>query len=367
MTLEVMAKANGPIPLDVAFSVAPGEVLALVGPSGSGKTTLLRSIAGLWHPDTLRVVVDGEVWTDTKAGLDLAPHKRRVGMVFQNYALFPHMTAAQNIATAIDHLPSIQRAAEALRLLDLVQLNDLADRKPAQLSGGQQQRVALARALARQPAALLLDEPFSAVDRATREQLQASIIGLRAYLSMPTILVTHDMNEAQLLADRVLVIRDGRAVAHGPTAEVMSDPHALRTMGIREVAALLSAHVAEQEADGMTRLATATGPIWLPRIDAPVGARVRVRILAHEVILARERPTGLSAQNILPAIVSDIRPGDGPGVMVQLAMGEDQILARVTRRAVQALALEVGNEVHVILKAMSVARNQIATQTPQPN
>ncbi|UWR25214.1 molybdenum ABC transporter ATP-binding protein [Sulfitobacter sp. S223] len=363
MTLEVMAKADGPIPLNVDFSVAPGEVLALVGPSGSGKTTLLRSIAGLCHPDNGRIVVNGATWLDTGASIDLAAHKRRVGMVFQNYALFPHMTAARNIITSIDHLPPVQRMTEALRLLDLVQLNDLADRKPAQLSGGQQQRVAVARALARRPAALLLDEPFSAVDRATREQLQASLISLREHLSMPTIIVTHDMNEAQLLADRVLVLREGRAVAYGPTAEVMSDPHAMRTMGIREVAALLPALVAEQEEDGMTRLDTATGPIWLPRIEAPVGARVRVRILAHEVLLARERPTGLSAQNILPATITDIRPGDGPGVMVELALGEDQILARITRRAVQALALETGSEVHVILKAMSVARNQIATQS----
>ena len=367
MTLSVKMRAAGAIPLDVAFSVAPGELLALVGPSGSGKTTLLRSIAGLWQPDQGQITANGAVWLDTGAGVNLAPYQRRVGMVFQSYALFPHMTAVQNVTVAMDHLPRSQRAAEARRLLDLVNLTGLADRKPAQLSGGQQQRVALARALARtlgvKPAALLLDEPFSAVDRATRERLHAEIIGLRQHLSMPVILVTHDMNEAQTLADRMLVIDHGHTVASGATADVMSDPQALRTMGIREVAAMLTARIAAHEDDGMTRLDTATGPIWLPRVDGALGAVTRVRILAHEVMLSRARPQGLSAQNILPATVLAIRRGDGPGVMVHLAVGDDQILARITRRAAQMLALAPDDCVHVILKAMSVARNQITAET----
>lgn len=360
MTLNVMARAAGPIPLDVAFRVAPGELLALVGPSGSGKTTLLRTIAGLWRPEQARVAVDGAVWLDTETGVELAPHRRRVGMVFQSYALFPHMTAAQNVAAAIDHLPRADRRTEAVRLLNLVNLHDLWDRKPAQLSGGQQQRVALARALARRPAALLLDEPFSAVDRATRERLHGEILGLRRHLSMPVILVTHDMNEAQLLADRMLVIQDGSAVAEGATADVMSDPDALRAMGIREVAAMLPAQLAAQEEDGMTRLETAAGPIWLPRVDGPIGATVRVRILAHEVILSRARPEGLSAQNILAGTVTRIVPGAGPGVMVHVAVGNHEILARITRRAADQTGLAPGQAVHAILKSMSVARGHVA-------
>lgn len=367
MTLRVKMRAAGAIPLDVAFSVAPGELLALVGPSGSGKTTVLRSIAGLWQPDQGQITANGAVWLDTGAGVSLAPYQRRVGMVFQSYALFPHMTAAQNVTVAMAHLPRSQRVAEARRLLDLVNLTGLADRKPAQLSGGQQQRVALARALARtlgvETAALLLDEPFSAVDRATRERLHAEIIALRQHLSMPVILVTHDMNEAQTLADRMLVIDHGHTVASGATPDVMSDPQALRTMGIREVAAMLTARIAAQEDDGMTRLDTSAGPIWLPRVDGAIGAVTRVRILAHEVMLSRARPQGLSAQNILPATVRAIRRGDGPGVMVHLAVGDDQLLARITRRAAQMLALAPDDRVHVILKAMSVARNQITAET----
>ncbi|TVP69523.1 MAG: molybdenum ABC transporter ATP-binding protein [Rhodobacteraceae bacterium] len=355
MGLEVSAQAERPIALDVAFRVAPGELLALVGKSGSGKTTILRSIAGLWQPQSARVAVDGTTWLDTRAAVNLPAHRRRVGVVFQNYALFPHMTAAQNVMAAMDRADP----TEAARLLDLVNLHGLAARRPAQLSGGQQQRVAVARALARRPQALLLDEPFSAVDRPTREKLHAEIISLRAHLNMPVVLVTHDMNEAQLLADRMLVIDAGRTVREGTTAEVMADGDALRAMGIREVAAMLRAQVAEHLPDGLSRLTTATGTIYLPKVSAAPGVAVQLRIMAHEVILARARPEGLSAQNILPGTVARIVPGAGPAMMVHVALGADVIIARITRRAADQLGLRPGDAVHVILKAMSVARHRV--------
>jgi molybdate transport system ATP-binding protein len=359
MVLEVMVGAEAPIPLDVAFRVDRGELLALVGHSGSGKTTLLRAIAGLWRQGTGLVRVDGTPWLDTAAGVNLAPHRRPVGVVFQNYALFPHMTAAQNVMAALP--PDTDAASsEAGRLLELVNLRDLGDRRPAQLSGGEQQRVAVARALARRPRALLLDEPFSAVDRATRERLHAEIVALRAHLAMPVVLVTHDMNEAQLLADRMVVIEKGRVVREGTTAEVMADPQALRAMGIREVAAMLPATIAEHGDDGLTRLEAATGPLYLPTVDGAPGARVRVRVMAHEVILSRSRPEGLSAQNILAGRVTLIVPGSGPAVMVHVAVGEDEILARITRRAADQLGLRQGDSVHAILKSMSVARDHVA-------
>ncbi|MFN3938365.1 MAG: molybdenum ABC transporter ATP-binding protein [Gemmobacter sp.] len=356
MALEVMARAKAPIPLDVAFRVEPGELMALVGHSGSGKTTLLRTIAGLWRPEAARVTVDGTTWLDTCARVDLPTHRRRVGIVFQNYALFPHMTAAQNVMAAMDTAD----ATEAERILDLVNLHGLADRKPAQLSGGQQQRVAVARALARKPQALLLDEPFSAVDRATRERLYAEIIELRRFLAMPVVLVTHDMNEAQLLADRMVVIEQGRVVREGTTAQVMADPEALRAMGIREVAVMLPAVIAEHGKDGLTRLEADAGPLFLPAVEGAPGTHVRVRIMAHEVILSRARPEGLSAQNILEGRVSAIVVGKGPAVTVHVRVGDHEILARITRRAADQMALQPGDPVHAILKSMSVARDHVA-------
>jgi len=359
MALEVMVRTRATIPLDLAFRVEPGELLALVGHSGSGKTTVLRTIAGLWRPALARVQVNGSTWLDTAAGVEQPTHRRRVGVVFQNYALFPHLTAAQNVASAIDHLRGPRRRIEAERLLELVSLQGLGQRKPAQLSGGEQQRVAVARALARRPEALLLDEPFSAVDRKTRDKLYAEIIALRAHLAMPAVLVTHDMNEAQLLADRMVVIDAGRMVAEGSTGAVMSNPDALRAMGIREAAAMLPAIIDRHEPDGMTRLTTSAGHLWLPTVDAAPGARLRVRIMAHEVMLARARPEGLSAQNILPARIIDLQPGDGPAVLIRLALGEDEILARVTHRAVASLNLQAGDEIHAVLKSMSIARDHV--------
>ncbi len=354
--LEVMTRATSPIPLDVAFRVAPGELLALVGHSGSGKTTLLRSIAGLWHPQQGRIAVNGTPWLDTASGLDLPTYRRRVGYVFQSYALFPHMTALGNVMAAMDAADG----DEARRLLALMGLGGLARRRPADLSGGQQQRVAIARALARRPEVLLLDEPFSAVDRATREALHGEIIGLRQHLAMPVVLVTHDVNEAQLLADRMVVIKEGHVVQEGTTAEVMSDAAALRAMGLREVAAMLPAIVGEYQADGLTRLDTPSGSLFLPEIDAAPGTALRVRIMAHEVILSRSRPEGLSAQTILEGTVARIMPGAGPGVLVHVAVGEHEILARITRRAAAQMALEPGQPVHAILKTMSVARDHVA-------
>lgn len=356
MALEVMARAATPIPLDVTFRVEAGELLALVGHSGSGKTTLLRTIAGLWRPETARVQVEGETWLDTAARIDLPTHRRRVGFVFQNYALFPHMTAAQNVMAAME----TPDRREALRILELVNLHGLCERKPAQLSGGQQQRVAVARALARRPQALLLDEPFSAVDRATRERLYGEIIELRRHLAMPVVLVTHDMNEAQLLADRLVVIEKGCVVREGATDEVMADPEALRAMGIREVASMLPATVIEHGSDGLTRLDAPSGALFLPGIEAAPGTQVRVRIMAHELILSRTRPEGLSAQNILAGKVTRIVAGKGPAVTVHIDVGGHEILARITRRAGNQMGLQPGDTVHAILKTMSVARDHVA-------
>jgi molybdate transport system ATP-binding protein len=255
-----------PIPLDAAFRVEPGELLALVGHSGSGKTTLLRTIAGLWRPETARVR-----WTARLArhrrGVDLAPHRRRVGIVFQNYALFPHMTAAQNVMAAMDR----PDRAEAERILDLVNLHGLAERKPAQLSGGQQQRVAVARALARRPQALLLDEPFSAVDRATREKLHGEIIALRAHLAMPVVLVTHDVNEAQLLADRHGGDRGGPGRARGHHGRGHGRPRGLARHGHSRGGGDAAGADRRASARRAHRLETAAGPLFLPTVEGAPG------------------------------------------------------------------------------------------------
>ena len=357
--LEVRLRAEGPIPLDLGFAAHPGEVLALVGPSGSGKSTVLRSIAGLWRPSLAQIAVAGQVWQDSTKGVHLATFARRVGMVFQSYALFPHLDAQSNLTVAMGHLPRAARRAEAERLLALVGLQGLGHRHPSDLSGGQQQRVAVARALAREPKVLLLDEPFSAVDRPTREGLYDALLSLRGVLRMPVVLVTHDMDEAQRLADRMLVIDGGRAVAEGTAAEVLCDPRALHVLGLREAGAMISAVVAGDEADGLTRLQTAAGPLFVPRVGSTVGTRLRLRLPAHDVMVSLRPPEGLSALNVVPVVVQGLVPGDGPGVIVRLALGDEVILARVTRRSVQALGLAPGLACYAVLKSMAVARDQV--------
>jgi molybdate transport system ATP-binding protein len=222
--LEVDLRQAAPIPLAAAFTCAAGEILALVGPSGSGKSTILRSIAGSYRPERGSVRVNGATWLDSAAGRRLPAHRRRVGMVFQSYALFPHMTAAQNLMAAMGHVPHAERRDRAGSLLALVHLDGLEDRRPAELSGGQQQRVAVARALAREPAVLLLDEPFSAVDKATRQRLYREIAELRRVLDMPVVLVTHDLDEAVMLADRMVVLSRGRTLQSGSPDEVTTKP-----------------------------------------------------------------------------------------------------------------------------------------------
>ena len=222
--LRARLRQERPMPLDVAFHCRPGEVLALVGPSGSGKSSILRAVAGLMPLARGRIECDGEVWLDSLHGRFLPARRRRVGMVFQDYALFPHLSALDNVAEALTDRPRAQRRARAGEWLERVHLKGLERRRPAEMSGGQRQRVALARALAREPAVLLLDEPFSAVDRATRERLYLELAELRRELAMPVVLVTHDMGEAALLADRMYIVHEGRGLQAGSPEELLLRP-----------------------------------------------------------------------------------------------------------------------------------------------
>jgi molybdate transport system ATP-binding protein len=211
------------MPLDFALRVAPGRTVALVGPSGGGKTTALRCIAGLHRPETGHIRYGGEAWFDSAAGINRPARDRRVGFVFQSYALFPHRTALANMMEAMLDVPLPERRERAEGLLQQMQLDGLGARRPAQLSGGQQQRVALARALARQPDVLLLDEPFSAVDHPTRRLLHRSLQALRESSAIPIVLVTHDIEDAARVADDLCFVQAGRVVESGPVASLLGN------------------------------------------------------------------------------------------------------------------------------------------------
>ncbi len=213
-----------PISLDVEIECHAGELLALVGPSGSGKSTILRTIAGLHQPDKGFIHCGHEVWLDRDRNIRLPTQQRQIGFVFQEYALFPHLTALQNVTTALGHLNANRRIGEAFELLERVNLKGLERRYPDALSGGQRQRVALARALAREPEILLLDEPFSAVDQVTRRKLQQELAILRRDIQIPILLVTHDLNEAAMLADRLYVLHKGQTLQNGSPGDVLRHP-----------------------------------------------------------------------------------------------------------------------------------------------
>lgn len=227
--LDVEVAQSHPIPLEGGFRCEAGELLALFGPSGAGKTSMLRILAGLMRPHQGRVQVGDELWCDTAKGVFLPPQQRHVGLVFQNYALMPHLSALDNVALSLLHLPRMDRMRKAQAWLEHVQLSlDQQTRRPAQLSGGQQQRVAVARALAREPRLLLLDEPFSAVDQMNRQGLYQLLADLRRELSIPIVLVTHDLHEASLLADRLVVMDAGQILQHGPPAAIHRSPRNAR-------------------------------------------------------------------------------------------------------------------------------------------
>jgi len=235
--LDVSIEQARPISLRASLTCGRGELVALVGPSGSGKSTVLKTIAGLLTGAAGHVRVGGRDWLDTARGIDVPAHHRKVGFVFQSYALFPHMSALQNVMTSAEGNTEARRRA-ASEWLGLVRMSGLEDRRPAQLSGGQQQRVALARALAREPEVLLLDEPFAAVDQMTRDRLYEELAELRKRLSIPTVFVTHSIPEAQMLADRMVVLHRGRTLQAGTPEEVFRrpvEPDVARLLGHQNV------------------------------------------------------------------------------------------------------------------------------------
>lgn len=227
--LQVQVDQTLPMPLQGGFSCGAGQLLALVGPSGAGKTSFLRMLAGLMRPQAGRVTVGDAVWCDTERGIFLPPSQRHVGMVFQQYALMPHLSALDNVALALLHLPRPQRLARAREWLERVRLStDQQQRRPAALSGGQQQRVAVARALAREPRLLLLDEPFSAVDQMNRHNLYPLLADLRKDIHIPMVLVTHDLAEARMLADTLVVMDGGQVLQQGSPAHLYRAPRNVR-------------------------------------------------------------------------------------------------------------------------------------------
>ena len=319
----------------VALTVEPGETLALVGPSGAGKTTTLRVVAGLLRPDVGRVAVGAETWLDTSERIDRPPERRRVGYLFQEYALFPHLDVEANVRFGAP------RGASVRELLDRFRIGRLAGVSVRELSGGERQRVALARALARRPQALLLDEPLSALDAHTKAAVRAELHELLRELGLPTVLVTHDFEDASALADRIGVIVQGRIVQEGTGRELVARP--LDAFVASLTGATLLHGTARASANGLTEVVLDDGgAAW--STDRATG-RVGLAVYPWEVSLGRSAPTD-SSVNHLAGVITSIVP---VGNRVRIGVGE--IVAEITAASLERLALGEGDRVVASFKA----------------
>jgi molybdate transport system ATP-binding protein len=359
MTLSVAVRHSfGGFTLDATFE-APRGITVLFGRSGSGKTTIANAVAGLLKPDAGRIAVDGRVLLDTARGVFLPPSRRRVGYVFQEGRLFPHLTVRQNLGYGRWFAPKDATREEMVRVVEMLGIGHLLDRRPGALSGGEKSRVALGRALLAAPELILADEPLAALDEARKAEILPYFERLRDETAIPILYVSHAASEVARLATTVVAVQDGRIVGQGPAAEVLGDP-GITPLGPREAGAVIETRVVAHHQDGLTELDAGGERLFLPRIGKPVGAGVRVRIAAHDVILSRARPEGLSALNILAGTVREVRAGEGPGALVSVDTAAGRVLARITRRSVAALELAPGARVHAIVKTVAVAPDDVS-------
>ena len=331
-------------------SLEKPRVTVLLGPSGSGKTTVLRCLAGLERPQRGHVRFGDRVWFDTTHGVDLPPDRRDIGVLFQDYALFPHLTVKRNVAFAAGGLVRNTAAQRVAELIEVFRLGGLEDRLPRQLSGGQQQRVALARAVFRRPRLLLLDEPLSALDRPTGEEMREELRALIRALGIPAYVVSHDRADALTLADQTMLLDEGRIIQSGTTQEVFDAPATPAAARLVGVDTILLGRIASVD-NGLARV-TVGGQEVRAAASVNAGHEIALCIRAEDVTIALHDAVDLSASNRWRAIVRSEAP-DGPFVRVRLDCGF-RLAALVTRGAWQRLALKPGDEAWAMVKATTI-------------
>ncbi|MEL6335441.1 MAG: molybdenum ABC transporter ATP-binding protein [Pseudomonadota bacterium] len=365
MSLSVaLSHRLGALSLDVAFET-PGGVTALFGRSGAGKSTVVNAIAGLLRPERGQVRLDGMVLLDTDQGIWLPPHRRRLGYVFQDARLFPHLSVRGNLTFGARFAPRAERVAaqgDFDRVVAMLGIAPLLARRTTDLSGGERQRVAIGRALLARPRLLLLDEPLAALDQARKDEILPWIERLRDEAGLPIVYVSHSLAEVARLGTTIVALDEGRVARIGPAATVLSDPASFPLMGRQEAGAILSAVVVEADAgDGLSRLGLSAGDVLVPRVAAAVGSAVRLRVRARDVILALEAPSGISTLNALPVTVASVGDAEGGAIVeVGLTLGSERLLARITARSARALGLAPGMPCIALLKAIAVGRRDMA-------
>jgi len=362
------AIALGAFTLDAAFA-SDAAVLALFGRSGSGKSVTISLIAGLLRPDRGAITVDGRVLVDTEKRIFVPKHERRIGVVYQDARLFPHLTVRQNLMFGRWFARKTHRADPPERevafdaVVETFGIGQLMARRPGLLSGGERQRVAIGRALLSAPLLLLMDEPLTALDEERKLEVMALIERMRDEFKVPIIYVSHAVEEVVRLAAEVAVIADGRVVAVGPVGEVLAAAEVQAGESRFARSSVLTGRVAALPTRyGLTEIAHPGGTIWLAGSAGPIGREVRVLVRATDVTLATVRPQHLSVRTILAGTVASIEKDDGPLAAVTVALdASGRLLAFATRMAVDELALKPGNKVFALVKTVALDERNLAT------
>lgn len=353
MRLEVTLRKRLPgFALDVAWT-AGDEVAVLFGPSGVGKTLTLQCLAGLIRPDAGRITVDGRAFFDAAAGIEVPPQRRRIGYVFQGYALFPHLTVEENVAFGLRDRPRRERTERTGAVLDRLGLRCLAGRRPPELSGGERQRVALGRALLASPRLLLMDEPLSSLDQGLKSRIIPYLRHIRSELGIPILYVSHSVAEILELTGQVIFLDRGEVVAQGDFFHLAHHPRVLPLVEEHGFENVLPVEVLGTEVQrGFTLVRHGAHQFKIPLCEQPAGSRIFIGIRADDIILCRARPEGLSVRNFVEGQVVEISKVDGKG-LVYVEVGK-RLAVKVTAEAIAELGLEVGQTITCLIKTHSI-------------
>ena len=344
--------------LDVEFSASQG-ITVLFGQSGTGKTTVINSIAGLFRPQKSNIQLNDQILQNSGSGKFIPVHKRRLGYVFQEGRLFPHLTVRQNLEYGLRIASQKEKGPHTEEIAELLGIKFLFERYPLTLSGGEKQRVAIGRALLSRPQMLLMDEPLASLDDSRKAEILPYLEQLRDQFALPILYVSHSVAEVARLANTIVVLESGKAVCSGSAESILSNPNLVHQIGIRDAGALVPARVVAHHLDGLSELEMSGGRLFIPFVNTNVGQLTRLRILAQDIILSRDLPAKISALNVLPVHISAIRTGTGPGAFVQMTCGTDYLLARITQRSARHLEIEIGKKCYAIIKTVSISRADI--------
>lgn len=350
-----MTRKQGNFFVDAAFQGAASGVTALYGPSGAGKTSIVNMVAGLMRPDVGRIIINGRCLFDAARNIDLPVEKRRIGYVFQDGRLLPHLSVRANLAYGMHLTPVDRRFVNFDQVVDLLGIGTLLDRRPARLSGGEKQRVAIGRALLTSPALLLMDEPLASLDAVRKAEVLPFIMRLSREFSIPILYVSHALDEILNLSSHLVIMQDGGVRAYGYLEDLLSRADLQTCFGPTESGAILSTIVENHEdAFGLTHLRFGDHILKVHRLDTARGDTVRVRIPARHVAVALEPPGGTSFQNVIPGEVREIAAHCAPFVDVRMDIG-CPLWARITRQSCQELNLQVGLPVYALIKSVAVS------------